>query len=282
MLSAETDAPPRHIIAVVPAHNEQDRITTTLMAISAIDGVEHIIVVDDGSTDSTVTRAREAGAQVLSHAICQGKAQAMDTGAKEAFRRARIQGCALDDLALLFIDADLEDSARHCAPLVDAIRHNQTDVAIAVLPPQEGSGGKGRVVRLARHGINEVTGYQPIAPLSGQRCIRARLYRDLMPMAQGWGIEVAMTITALRYGARVLEVPCELTHRVTGKDLKGILHRADQACAVVRTLRHQGLSLRCALTPLVRSGIGAPAPLSPEQAHEFTPQVYRMPSRPRR
>lgn len=37
-----------------------------------------------------------------------------------------------------------------------------------------------------------------------------------------------MTIDLLRRGYRVLEVPCDLQHRVTGTDLRSQLHRARQ------------------------------------------------------
>ena len=41
-------------------------------------------------------------------------------------------------------------------------------------------------------------------------------------------METGLTIDLLAAGLRVIEVPCELHHRVTGSDLSGQLHRAEQ------------------------------------------------------
>ena len=58
----------------------------------------------------------------------------------------------------------------------------------------------------------------------------------LLPFAPDFGVEVAMTIDALRAGLRVVEVEVDLHHNATGKDLSGLLHRARQARAIAREL----------------------------------------------
>ena len=47
-------------------------------------------------------------------------------------------------------------------------------------------------------------------------------------LARGWGVETGMTIDLLRQGFIAVEVPCELRHRPSGRDLKGQIHRAAQ------------------------------------------------------
>ena len=64
------------------------------------------------------------------------------------------------------------------------------------------------------------------------------------PLARGWGVEVGLTVDVVRAGLTVLEVPCELHHRVTGSDWRGQLHRAKQYRDVLRALRARGLSPR--------------------------------------
>ena len=51
---------------------------------------------------------------------------------------------------------------------------------------------------------------------------------DEAPLAEGWGVEVGLTIDVLVAGLTVIEVPCDITHRVTGNDTAGRLHRASQ------------------------------------------------------
>src|SRR5690625_5573074 len=55
--------------------------------------------------------------------------------------------------ALLFLDADMGDSAAAAQPLVDAVLGDGVDMAIALLPPPDGAGGMGLVVRTGRSGI---------------------------------------------------------------------------------------------------------------------------------
>ena len=122
--------------------------------------------------------------------------------------------------------------------------NRQADLAIAVLPPQPGAGGHGLVLGLARKAIHAASGWTPKAPLSGQRCITREAFEAATPLARGWGVEVGLTVDVVRAGLTVLEVPCELHHRVTGSDWRGQLHRAKQYRDVLRALRARGLSPR--------------------------------------
>jgi hypothetical protein len=110
------------------------------------------------------------------------------------------------------------------------------DLAIADLPPQQGAGGFGLAMGLARQGMARVTGRRMSEPLSGQRAIRWEALPALLPFAPGFGVEVAMTMDALRAGLRVVEVEADLRHAATGKDLAGLLHRGRQARAIAREL----------------------------------------------
>ena len=60
--------------------------------------------------------------------------------------------------------------------------------------------------------------------------------RAVRPIASGYGVEVALTIKALQAGLRVLEVPTTMTHRHTGRDVSGFLHRGRQFVDIAVTL----------------------------------------------
>jgi glycosyltransferase involved in cell wall biosynthesis len=64
--------------AVIPAYQDEKHIGD--IARRTRERLDHVLVVDDGSTDQTEQRAREAGAEVIVHAQNQGKGEAIKTG----------------------------------------------------------------------------------------------------------------------------------------------------------------------------------------------------------
>ena len=218
------------VAVIIAAKDEARRIVPTIAAVRAIPGVEVVIVVDDGSSDPTALLAAEAGAVVVSHPRNRGKAAAMATGARLAAERDISEPSTTGRARqLLFVDADLEGSAAGLEVLIGAVASGQADMTIATLPPQATPGsGHGFVVRLARNGIERITGWTPTQPLSGMRCLTREAFETSSPLARGWGVEVGLTVDVLGAGLRVLEVPCALQHRVSGGDWRGQVHRARQ------------------------------------------------------
>lgn len=218
--------------AIIPAKNEEERIAATVAAALALPGVDLVVVVDDGSTDRTGRAAKAAGARVVRHSRNRGKAAAMESGA-EAVRV--LDGD--DPRHLLFLDADLGESARTAAPLIEPVTAGEADMTIAVFVTRVKLGGHGFVVRLARGGVERATGWSPSQPLNGQRCLTRAAFQAALPLARGFGVETGLTIDLLRKGFRVREVPVEMAHRATGTDWRAQLHRArqfrDVACALL-------------------------------------------------
>lgn len=241
-------ARPTRVAVVIPAKDEAERIERTVAASFTIRGVDLVVVIDDGSSDATAALAKGAGAVVVRHRTNRGKAAAMATGARVVHMREetehaeRLNESATSSQAveppraLLFIDADMQDSASGAQPLVEAVLEDGVDMAIATLPAQEGAAGMGLVVKTARNGIRKATGFETVQPLSGTRCITRETWDAVQPLAAGWGVETGLTIDALHKGFWVKEIPADLTHRATGKDLRSQLHRANQLKDVMRAL----------------------------------------------
>ncbi len=226
------------VAVVVPAKDEQDRLPRTLAAARTIPGVDLVVVVDDGSADATAEVARAAGAVVLRHARNRGKGAAMSTGATWVAGADARDG---KQRVLLFLDADLEDTAAEARTLVPPVLAGAADMTIAVLPPQRrAGGGHGFVVRLARDGIAALTGWTPTQPLSGQRCLTQDAFRAASPLAAGFGVETGLSVDLLRAGLRVVEVEADLHHRVTGRDWRAQVHRGRQYRDVLRALLSRG------------------------------------------
>jgi glycosyltransferase involved in cell wall biosynthesis len=209
-----------HLAVIVAARNEADRIVATLGALArAFPGAE-LWVADDASDDGTAEAAIAAGARVVSRRRPHGKG-ANVTAAAEA-----VLGTEGPKLALL-CDGDLGDSAAALRGLVDAVAESRCDLAVAAFRVRAG-GGFGVALRFARWAIERRCGYRATAPISGQRAMRTEVLREALPFAHGYGMEIGMTVDAVRAGYRVEEVELNLEHRATGRTLGGFLHRAAQ------------------------------------------------------
>jgi len=137
---------------------------------------------------------------------------------------------------LLFLDADLGDTAALAGPLAEPVRAGTADMTIAVFSTTVKLGGHGLVVGLSGAGIRRATGWRPAQPLNGQRCLTRSAFEAARPLAPGWGVETGLTIDLLRRGLRVTEVQVDLAHRATGTGLRAQLHRARQLAGVARAL----------------------------------------------
>jgi hypothetical protein len=165
----------------------------------------------------------------------------METGAEavlviESERAAAGSESGSPPRHLLFLDADLADTAERAGPLAGPVRSGQADMTIAVFSDRVKLGGHGLVRGLAGAGIERVTGWRPAEPLNGQRCLTRAAFEAARPLAPGWGAETGLTIDLLRKGMRVAEVRVPLAHRATGGDLHSQLHRAHQLADVARAL----------------------------------------------
>jgi hypothetical protein len=242
------------VLVLVAAHDEADRIGATLAALRDAFPAASLWVADDGSRDGTAEVASAAGARVVRGERRVGKGDAMtravraaladrgggDGGGSAATRASTDPtGVAPDGADLggagvvLLCDGDLGESAARLVALVQAVREDRADLAVAAFSRRQG-GGFGLVVAFARWAIRRRCGFVARAPLSGQRAVRASRLRELLPFAGGYGMEVGMTIDAIRAGARVGEIELDLAHHATDRTPAGFAHRAHQLLDVVR------------------------------------------------
>ena len=229
-------SPRGDLAVVIPARNESDRIGATVRAAARIPGVDLVVVVDDGSVDGTGCEAAQAGATVVRHSRNRGKAAALETGAEAVLMLEANHAAAGKPRHLLFLDADLAETAADAGPLAEPVVAGQADMTIAVFATRVKRGGRGIVLGLSGAGIERATGWRPAEPLNGQRCLTRAAFEAARPLAHGWGAETGMTIDLLRKGMRVLEVQVPLAHRATGRDLGSQLHRARQLAGVARAI----------------------------------------------
>ncbi len=228
-------APDTYVI--VTAHNEAECIRATLAALAPAFPGAPVFLADDGSHDATPEMALLAGARVVRSEHVIGKGGAATTAARNALHQAGADaGGEEREPIFILCDADLGDSAAQLGALAEPIRRGEADMTVATFANRVG-GGFGISLAFARWAIRRRCGLSTTAPISGQRALRANVLEDVLPFAEGFGMEVGMTIDAVRSGHRVAEVELDLSHRATRRTPAGFAHRARQLADSVRAYR---------------------------------------------
>ncbi len=208
-------------LVIVAARDEADRLGATIDGLREAFGEAEVWVADDASTDGTAEIALAHGARVVSRGRPHGKGGNMTAAAEAALSGDR------DASVVVVCDGDLGESAALLRELAAPIADGDADLAVAAFRHRVG-GGFGVALRFARWAIRSRSGYDAGAPISGQRAMQTEVLRATLPFAEGFGMEVGMTIDAARAGYRITEVELDLAHRATGKTAAGFLHRARQ------------------------------------------------------
>ena len=206
---------------VVAAQNEADRVSETVAALRGAFPAAAIWVADDASTDGTAELAMMAGAQVVRRGRPHGKGGNVNAAVEAAL------SVAPAPRLVLLCDGDLGASAARLAPLVAAVERGECDLAVAAFANRVG-GGFGLALGFARWAIRRRCGVETQAPISGQRALTTDALRATLPFASGFGMEIGITVDAVRAGYRLREYELDLEHRATGRTVAGFMHRGRQ------------------------------------------------------
>ena len=213
------------IVAVIPVYNEENSIIDTVKKIKDIKLIDEIVVVNDGSTDKTREKISKLDVTSIELEKNRGKGYAINT----AIEKVRFD-------YLVLIDGDLGNTSHEIIKLLIPALNGEADVIIARFKSPKIKGGFGLVKNLANKGVYYYTGKKITSTLSGQRVYKSNVIDSIDYIPSRFGIEVAMTIEALRKGFTIKEVDVDMTHRETGRNLKGFIHRGRQFLDVLITL----------------------------------------------
>jgi len=172
---------------IIPAYNEAPRIAETVRR--AKEYADEVLVVDDGSTDGTVERAREAGARVIRQ----------DHGGyiaaiKRGFREAQGE-------VVVTMDADGEHRPEDIPRLVAPILEDKADLVLGQRP---------QIARLSERFLNWLTGFKVKVRDSGTGFRALRRDLALRLELQGRCICGISVLEPAAMGARIVEVPIQL------------------------------------------------------------------------
>jgi glycosyltransferase involved in cell wall biosynthesis len=217
MALASSSAPElaSRIVALIPGYNEGPRIGSVVRAT-----LEHlpVIVVDDGSTDDTVARAREAGATVIEQRPNQGKGAALRAG----FRRAIAAGYD----AVLTLDADGQHDPTEIPRFLEAWAGDpRPDLVIGrrnfrAMPPirrlSNELGGRAFSWAVGRPIPDNQSGYR----LVGRRLMEATLTSE----EHGFEFEVEVITTCIRLGGTIAWVPIRTIYAGEPSHIRPLAH----------------------------------------------------------
>ena len=208
---SEVSQPLKTLVAI-PAYNEEESIGAVLADLQNHHPLEHVVVIDDGSRDSTYRIARASGVRVIRHPINLGVGAAMGTAFKYAARH--------DYQAVVQLDADGQHRPEFLRILLD-----QIGTADIVVGSRFAEGGYFRttlarrtVMRIiawvvstyARSRLTDVTsGFR----VSGPRAIA--LFSQHYPV-EYLGDTVESIVLASRQGLTVKEVSVAMNERFGG------------------------------------------------------------------
>jgi len=198
------------VSVVIPALNEEEPISGVVRECFATGLPGEVIVVDNGSTDRTAERAREAGARVITSS--RGYGRACSAGARAVSAESEI---------VLFLDGDGSDIPAFMPQLVEPIACGTHDFVIGSRTRgqrEPGSMNFQQILsgRLAGWLMQLLYGvrYTDMCPFRAIR--RDALERlDMREETYGWNLEMQMK--AARAGLRIIEVPVNHRCRTGGE-----------------------------------------------------------------
>lgn len=204
---------------IIPCYNEEKTVATVIQRVRAVERAHEIIVVDDGSTDSTrdILAQIDPGddLRVLYHSHNQGKGAAVRTGFD----------AATGDV-LLIQDADLEYDPREYKVLLKPIEEGITDVVYG----SRFLGGPRKAMffwnMIANRSLTLITNMLYNAILSDMetcyKVFRREVIQDMVIHARGFEFEPEFTAKVLKQGIRIYEVPISYNGREwnEGKKIK--------------------------------------------------------------
>ena len=227
------------VIAAIPCLNEKQFISDIVTRARRYAG--KVIVVDDGSTDSTSEAAQAAGAHVIRHERRQGAGAAT----RSAFEAAK----TYDADVLVTLDGDGQHNPDDIPQVLAPVINGEADLVIGsrfLQTTQQTQ--RTNIRRYRKFGIDVITWLynfgSKVKVFDSQSCFRAhsrRLLEAINITESGFGFSVEVLIEARRKGFVITEVPISCVYHSQGSSLNPIAHGIGVALTVIklRLFRHK-------------------------------------------
>lgn len=196
----------RRRVALIPAYNESRFIGSVVL--QALQWVEVVVVVDDGSADGTAELARQAGAVVVQMNQNGGKAKALSLGLEYV--------TTLAPTAVVILDADGQHNPHQIPAVLAPIEQNEADIVIGSRFLDIKSDIP-RWRRFGQHALTMVTnvasGVNSTDSQSGFRALAPDIISLLhFDTAGGFSVESEMQFLVQEHYLRLVEVPISVVY----------------------------------------------------------------------
>ncbi|TDS82492.1 glycosyltransferase family 2 protein [Comamonas sp. JUb58] len=189
---------------VLPAKNESAAIGNTVRGIVNLYPEAEVIVVNDGSTDSTAEVAMAAGAKVVQHIYSKGNGASIKTGARAATGQI-----------IVFLDADGQHNPADIEYLLQKIGEGYDMVVGARQKGSQASLGRGIANSAYNRLASWMTGHKVADLTSGFRAVKAEKFREfLYLLPNGFSYPTTSTMAFFRAGYSVAYVPIHAAKRI--------------------------------------------------------------------
>ena len=189
----------QNVAAVIPAYQEEKHVGDVVKRTLA--QIDHVLVVDDGSTDETVARARAAGAEVIVHERNLGKGESIKTGLRHWLERGGFKH-------VIILDADGQHLPEEIARFMTAAGHGAQLLVGTRMNDLERMPFVRKVVnRHMSKTISRLCGQEIPDTQCGFRMLHADVFPLLLHGTGHFEYETEMLIMISRQGHRIASVP---------------------------------------------------------------------------
>ena len=188
---------------IMPARNEAEALDTLLPAIRSLYPEAELIVVNDGSTDTTGEVAARHGAQVINHPYAMGNGAAIKSGARTATGEI-----------LVFMDADGQHRPADMPDLLQKLEQGHDMVVGARTAAMHANPWRMVANLMYNRLASWMTGHSIQDLTSGFRAVKAAKFREyLYLLPNGFSYPTTITMAFFRSGYPVAYVPIQLNER---------------------------------------------------------------------
>ena len=230
-------------LVAIPVYNEQKYVASVLEKVRQ--HADHILVIDDGSTDATPQLLANFPVEVIRHSTNRGYGHSL----MDAFRWAAVDGFDW----VITMDCDEQHEPASIPAFLEAARENRADVisgsrylipiemqeAIGSPPPERRG-----VNELITDELNSRLGLSLTDAFCGFKAFRVSALAGLTLDEQGYAFPMQFWVQAVAAGLRIEEIPVKLIYNDLQRSFGGPLDDRDVRLAHYRRVLHCELN-RC-------------------------------------